>query len=73
MTSVHFNTLVLSLWGEDWQRGLDDLLRKHGHRYTRQTYYNWRKGKHPVPEPVAVVLRKQAKRKAAAGHTQPAN
>ena len=62
MTSAEFNTLVLSLWGENWRRGLEDLLRKHGHRYTRQTFYNWQIGRHPVPEPVVVILGKQRRR-----------
>ena len=65
MTAAEFNTLVLALWGEDWRIGLDDLLRKHGHRFTRQTFYNWQTGRHPVPNPIALILTRAAKRKTA--------
>jgi hypothetical protein len=65
MTAADFYKLVLALWGEDWRPELYDLLRKHGHRYSRQTFYNWQKDNHPIPEPVVVILNKEAKRKEA--------
>lgn len=62
MTATDFYTLVLALWGDDWRTGLYDLLRKHGYDFSRQTFYNWQHGKYPVPEPVALILNKEAKR-----------
>lgn len=58
-----FMPLVIALWGDNWRDEVDDLLRKHGHRYTRQTFYNWQHEKYPVPRPVQIILIKEAKRK----------
>lgn len=63
MTAAEFYKLVLALWGEDWRPRLTALLAKRGHHYTRQTFWNWRTGKTPVPEPVAVILTKEANRR----------
>lgn len=59
MSSTEFYKLVLALWGEDWRPRLLALLAEHGHSYTRQSLWNWQKGKSPVPEPVAVIIRGQ--------------
>lgn len=63
MSCDAFYKLVLALWGEDWRPRLLAILAKHGHHFTRQTLWNWRKGKTPVPDPVVVILNNEAKRK----------
>jgi hypothetical protein len=63
MTAADFNTLVVALWGDGWRLRLDDLLRKHSYRYSRQTFYNWQKGRHPIPEPIILILKKESKKK----------
>jgi hypothetical protein len=63
MTSDSFYKLVLALWGEDWRPRLLALLAEHGHSYSRQSLWNWRKDKAPVPEPVAVILNQEAERR----------
>ena len=62
MSAAEFYKLVLALWGEDWRPRLRALLAKRGHSYSRQSLWNWRKGKAPVPEPVAVILKREAER-----------
>lgn len=61
MTSAEFYKLVLALWGEDWRPELNALLSRHGHSYSRQSFWNWRKGHSPVPEPVAFILREASR------------
>jgi hypothetical protein len=56
MTSAAFLKLVVALWGNHWQQPYLRLLGEHGHRYTRQTLWNWKTGKTPVPEHVEVIL-----------------
>lgn len=69
MTPARFLRIVLHLFGDHWQKPLAALLASHGHRYSRQTLYNWKTGKHPVPEPVAVILEAEMK----ASRRKPAN
>jgi hypothetical protein len=61
MTPASFLRAVLALWGEDWRPGLTKLLAKHGHRRTRQTLWNWKMGKTPVPEHVELILAEERK------------
>lgn len=62
MTAAEFYKLVLALWGEDWRPELTALLARHGHSYSRQSFWNWRKARSPVPDPVAFILREEAER-----------
>lgn len=63
MKAPEFNELVNALWQDDWRLKIDDLLRKHGYRYSRQTFYEWQKGNRDVPEPVALILWRVRRRK----------
>ena len=63
MLAPDFYKLVLALWGEDWRPRLRAFLAEHGHSYSRQSLWNWRKAKAPVPEPVAVILKREAERR----------
>ena len=56
MTPAAFLTIVLALWGDRWQQPCLQLLTAHGHRYTRQTLWNWKTGNSPVPEHVELIL-----------------
>lgn len=62
MLAPEFYSLVLALWGEDWRPRLKALLAEHGHHYTRQTFWNWKAGKTPVPGPVAVLVTTEARK-----------
>jgi hypothetical protein len=66
MTPARFLRIVLLLYGDHWQKPLSALLASHGYRYTRQTLWNWKTGKSPVPEPVAVILEAERKRRKSA-------
>ncbi|MFO0892066.1 MAG: hypothetical protein U0790_23380 [Isosphaeraceae bacterium] len=61
MTAAFLLRTVLMLWGDHWQQPCLALLAKHGHRYTRQTLWNWKTGKTPVPEFIEVILTGEAK------------
>jgi hypothetical protein len=63
MTPAHFLRIVLLLWGDHWQKPCLALLAKHGHRYTRQTLWNWKTGNSPVPEHVELLLEQARKAK----------
>lgn len=63
MTSSPFLRTILLLYGDHWQKPLRALLASHGHRYSRQTLYNWKTGKHAVPKHVAELLESQRKAK----------
>ncbi|WP_088260399.1 hypothetical protein [Fimbriiglobus ruber] len=63
MTAAAFYKLVLALWGEEWRPELRKLLEAHGHSYSRQSVWNWKAGKSPVPEPVAFILEAERKRR----------
>jgi hypothetical protein len=58
MSPVDFYKLVLTLWGEDWRPRLLALLSENGYSVTRQTLWNWRKGKTPVPKAIVELLGK---------------
>ncbi len=56
MTSSGFLKLVVTLWGDHWQRPCLDLLAEHRHRYSRQQLWNWKKGHRRVPEFIEMIL-----------------
>ena len=61
MKHLEFSKLVVALWGDHWQQPCLELLAQHGHRYTRQTLWNWKTGKSPVPEHVELILKEEQK------------
>jgi hypothetical protein len=56
MTFAAFFRMVLALWGDRWQQPCLELLAQHGHRYTRQTLWNWKTENRPVPEHFKLIL-----------------
>lgn len=56
MTNAQFLRTVMLLYGDHWQKPFAALLAQHGFTYTRQTFWNWKKGNTPVPSQVAGVL-----------------
>jgi hypothetical protein len=56
MTPAAFLRTVLALWGDHWQKPCLELLAQHGHHLTRQTLWNWKTGKSPVPEYIEKIL-----------------
>jgi hypothetical protein len=67
MTPAAFLRTVLPLWGDHWQQPCLALLAQHGHHPTRQTLWNWKTGKTPVPEHVEVILVTERKARKSAG------
>jgi hypothetical protein len=60
MTSAQFLRAVLLLYGDHWQPALADLLARHGITYTRQSFWNWKRGRTPVPAKVEAILKAEA-------------
>ena len=67
MTNLTFMRVVLGLYGDHWQKPLQALLAEHGHVYSRQQLWNWKKGNRNVPEHVELILINQQKARKAAG------
>jgi hypothetical protein len=61
MTPARFLRTVVLLWGDHWIKPCQSLLSKHGHSYSRQQLWNFKKGNSPVPEHVEVLLERQWK------------
>lgn len=61
MTPSRFLHTVMLLFGDHWQKPLAELLARHGHHYTRQSFWNWKTGKRRVPEAVKEVLKNERK------------
>ena len=61
MTHAVFLRAVLALWGDHWQQPLDDLLKQHGHTYSRQQLRNWKNGDRRVPEQIELILTNERK------------
>jgi hypothetical protein len=61
MTHSAFLKLVVSLWGDHWQKPCLELLARHGHRYSRQQLRNWKTGNSPVQEHVEIILAEERK------------
>jgi hypothetical protein len=67
MTPAAFLRTVLGLWGDHWQQPCLALLAEHGYHLTRQTFWNWKNGKTPVPEFVEAILVEERKARKSAG------
>jgi hypothetical protein len=63
-----FCKLMVALWGDHWIQPCQALLAKHGHHPTRQTLWNWKTGKTPVPEYVEVILISERKARKSASY-----
>jgi hypothetical protein len=61
MIPASFLRTVISLWDDHWQQPCLALLAEHGHRYSRQQLWNWKRGNSPVPEHVALILNNEKK------------
>jgi hypothetical protein len=57
MKTAQFNRLVVALWGDHWQPPCLAFLAQHGHVFTRQTLWNWKKGRTQVPDDIAALFR----------------
>jgi hypothetical protein len=55
-----FYKRCLYLWGGDWKKEIEKVLKKHGHNCSRQKLWRWQK--EGAPEWVGVILKKERRK-----------